>query len=155
MLVRMAHRGACGCEKNTGDGAGILVAIPHDYFAVVSQIHVSLLVLLIIFYRFMRFLGTLRFSSPIFSFMSVSKLVNLKRGLNGVLQHCGFWKDDAETLIDRLATMRMLLINRQFIPCHVLVLFISNCLQVAFRAIFSRSRPMLCSGRVVGQMWFV
>lgn len=24
MLVRMTHRGACGCEPNTGDGAGIL-----------------------------------------------------------------------------------------------------------------------------------
>ncbi len=23
MLVRMAHRGACGCEKNEGDGAGM------------------------------------------------------------------------------------------------------------------------------------
>ena len=22
MLVRMSHRGACGCEPNTGDGAG-------------------------------------------------------------------------------------------------------------------------------------
>jgi glutamate synthase domain-containing protein 1 len=32
MLERMAHRGACGCEKNTGDGAGILVALPHDFF---------------------------------------------------------------------------------------------------------------------------
>uniref|UniRef100_A0A1D1Z3K9 glutamate synthase (ferredoxin) n=1 Tax=Anthurium amnicola TaxID=1678845 RepID=A0A1D1Z3K9_9ARAE len=32
MLVRMAHRGACGCETNTGDGAGILVALPHDFF---------------------------------------------------------------------------------------------------------------------------
>lgn len=32
MLVRMTHRGACGCEVNTGDGAGIMVAIPHDYF---------------------------------------------------------------------------------------------------------------------------
>lgn len=31
MLVRMTHRGACGCEPNTGDGAGILVAIPHDF----------------------------------------------------------------------------------------------------------------------------
>ncbi|QCE00220.1 glutamate synthase [Vigna unguiculata] len=29
MLVRMTHRGACGCEANTGDGAGILVALPH------------------------------------------------------------------------------------------------------------------------------
>ncbi|XP_024399147.1 glutamate synthase 1 [NADH], chloroplastic isoform X2 [Physcomitrium patens] len=33
MLLRMAHRGACGCEVNTGDGAGILVATPHDYFS--------------------------------------------------------------------------------------------------------------------------
>ena len=33
MLVRMAHRGACGCETNTGDGAGILVALPHSFFA--------------------------------------------------------------------------------------------------------------------------
>ncbi|KAG6469481.1 hypothetical protein ZIOFF_074203 [Zingiber officinale] len=32
MLVRMAHRGACGCETNTGDGAGILVALPHGFF---------------------------------------------------------------------------------------------------------------------------
>eukprot|EP01025_Chloroclados_australasicus_P031120 TRINITY_DN3140_c1_g1_i4.p1 TRINITY_DN3140_c1_g1~~TRINITY_DN3140_c1_g1_i4.p1 ORF type:complete len:2248 (+),score=229.22 TRINITY_DN3140_c1_g1_i4:145-6744(+) len=31
MLQRMAHRGACGCEVNTGDGAGILCAIPHDF----------------------------------------------------------------------------------------------------------------------------
>ncbi|MEL7087141.1 MAG: glutamate synthase subunit alpha, partial [Planctomycetota bacterium] len=30
MLHRMDHRGACGCEKNTGDGAGILTALPHD-----------------------------------------------------------------------------------------------------------------------------
>lgn len=33
MLVRMTHRGACGCESNTGDGAGCLVAIPHSFFA--------------------------------------------------------------------------------------------------------------------------
>lgn len=32
MLERMAHRGACGCEENTGDGAGILVAMPHAFF---------------------------------------------------------------------------------------------------------------------------
>ena len=32
MLVRMTHRGACGCEYNTGDGAGCLVAIPHAFF---------------------------------------------------------------------------------------------------------------------------
>ena len=32
MLSRMGHRGACGCEANTGDGAGILTNIPHDFF---------------------------------------------------------------------------------------------------------------------------
>ena len=31
MLVRMTHRGACGCEENTGDGAGILVAVPDGF----------------------------------------------------------------------------------------------------------------------------
>ena len=29
MLSRMDHRGACGCEDNTGDGAGIMTAMPH------------------------------------------------------------------------------------------------------------------------------
>lgn len=38
MLERMAHRGACGCEENTGDGAGILVSIPHEYFFEVNHI---------------------------------------------------------------------------------------------------------------------
>jgi glutamate synthase (NADPH/NADH) large chain len=32
MLARMEHRGACGCESNTGDGAGILIQIPHEFF---------------------------------------------------------------------------------------------------------------------------
>lgn len=32
MLTNMEHRGACGCEPNTGDGAGILVQTPHDFF---------------------------------------------------------------------------------------------------------------------------
>ena len=36
MLVRMTHRGACGCEENTGDGAGILSSIPHDFLAAKS-----------------------------------------------------------------------------------------------------------------------
>jgi glutamate synthase (NADPH) large chain len=31
-LVNLNHRGACGCENNTGDGAGVLVQIPHDFF---------------------------------------------------------------------------------------------------------------------------
>ncbi|KAM7467706.1 hypothetical protein LguiB_015268 [Lonicera macranthoides] len=37
MLVRMSHRGACGCETNTGDGAGVLVSLPHDFFKEVSK----------------------------------------------------------------------------------------------------------------------
>ena len=32
MLQRMEHRGGCGCEPNTGDGAGILTGMPHDFF---------------------------------------------------------------------------------------------------------------------------
>lgn len=31
MLTNMEHRGACGCEPNTGDGAGILTQVPHDF----------------------------------------------------------------------------------------------------------------------------
>ena len=30
MLQHMEHRGACGCEENTGDGAGMLTALPFD-----------------------------------------------------------------------------------------------------------------------------
>ncbi len=37
VLRNMDHRGACGCEKNTGDGSGILTAIPHDYFERVAR----------------------------------------------------------------------------------------------------------------------
>ncbi len=32
MLENMEHRGACGCEPETGDGAGILVQTPHIFF---------------------------------------------------------------------------------------------------------------------------
>ena len=32
ILENMAHRGACGCEVNTGDGAGILIQTPHEFF---------------------------------------------------------------------------------------------------------------------------
>ncbi|HWP22608.1 MAG TPA: glutamate synthase central domain-containing protein, partial [Candidatus Binatia bacterium] len=31
VLVNLDHRGACGCEENTGDGAGILMQIPHAF----------------------------------------------------------------------------------------------------------------------------
>jgi glutamate synthase (ferredoxin) len=33
VLENLEHRGACGCEPNTGDGAGILLQIPHAFFA--------------------------------------------------------------------------------------------------------------------------
>ncbi|NUQ00553.1 MAG: glutamate synthase subunit alpha, partial [Armatimonadetes bacterium] len=35
-LNALNHRGACGCEENTGDGAGILFQIPHTFFAAVT-----------------------------------------------------------------------------------------------------------------------
>lgn len=31
VLDNLRHRGACGCEANTGDGAGILLQIPHHF----------------------------------------------------------------------------------------------------------------------------
>src|SRR4051812_24429391 len=31
ILINLDHRGACGCEANTGDGAGILLQIPHTF----------------------------------------------------------------------------------------------------------------------------
>jgi len=31
MLENMEHRGGCGCEPETGDGAGILIQLPHDF----------------------------------------------------------------------------------------------------------------------------
>ncbi|MBW8864455.1 MAG: glutamate synthase subunit alpha, partial [Verrucomicrobia bacterium] len=33
ILVNLDHRGACGCEANTGDGAGIIIQVPHDFLA--------------------------------------------------------------------------------------------------------------------------
>jgi glutamate synthase (ferredoxin) len=33
ILKNLEHRGACGCEENTGDGAGILIQTPHAFFA--------------------------------------------------------------------------------------------------------------------------
>jgi len=32
VLENMEHRGACGCEQNTGDGAGIMIQTPHEFF---------------------------------------------------------------------------------------------------------------------------
>ncbi|RYZ95777.1 MAG: glutamate synthase subunit alpha, partial [Sphingobacteriaceae bacterium] len=32
MLENMEHRGACGCDPDSGDGAGILIQLPHELF---------------------------------------------------------------------------------------------------------------------------
>jgi glutamate synthase domain-containing protein 1 len=32
VLINLEHRGACGCEANTGDGAGILIQTPDKFF---------------------------------------------------------------------------------------------------------------------------
>src|ERR1051326_7095117 len=32
VLINLEHRGACGCEANTGDGAGILIQTPDAFF---------------------------------------------------------------------------------------------------------------------------
>ena len=33
VLLNLAHRGAAGCDPETGDGAGVLIQIPHAFFA--------------------------------------------------------------------------------------------------------------------------
>jgi len=32
VLINLTHRGACGCDPETGDGAGLLIQIPHKFF---------------------------------------------------------------------------------------------------------------------------
>ena len=36
ILMNLDHRGACGCEVNTGDGAGILLQLPHKFLKKVA-----------------------------------------------------------------------------------------------------------------------
>ena len=33
VLINLTHRGAAGCDPETGDGAGILIQIPHAFFS--------------------------------------------------------------------------------------------------------------------------
>jgi glutamate synthase (NADPH/NADH) large chain len=33
ILINLAHRGACGCDSETGDGAGVLIQLPHEFFS--------------------------------------------------------------------------------------------------------------------------
>jgi glutamate synthase (ferredoxin) len=37
VLLNLDHRGACGCEANTGDGAGILMQMPHEFLKLASK----------------------------------------------------------------------------------------------------------------------
>jgi glutamate synthase (ferredoxin) len=37
LLLNLDHRGACGCEANTGDGAGITIQPPHDFLKLVAK----------------------------------------------------------------------------------------------------------------------
>jgi glutamate synthase domain-containing protein 2/glutamate synthase domain-containing protein 1/glutamate synthase domain-containing protein 3 len=46
VLYRLSHRGAVGADPKTGDGAGILIQIPHEFFkkvALISQIELPAL----------------------------------------------------------------------------------------------------------------
>ncbi|UCD82470.1 MAG: glutamate synthase large subunit [Desulfobacterales bacterium] len=36
ILVNLTHRGACGCDETTGDGAGILMQMPHVFLKKIS-----------------------------------------------------------------------------------------------------------------------
>ena len=43
ILKNLIHRGACGCEENTGDGVGILTQTPHKFFVrICKEIHIDL-----------------------------------------------------------------------------------------------------------------
>ena len=37
VLLNLDHRGACGCEANTGDGAGILIQPPHRFLKLAAK----------------------------------------------------------------------------------------------------------------------
>ena len=37
ILKSLIHRGACGCEENTGDGVGMLTQLPHTFFTRVCR----------------------------------------------------------------------------------------------------------------------
>jgi len=37
ILVNLTHRGACGCDEKTGDGAGVLVQMPHAFMRMAAQ----------------------------------------------------------------------------------------------------------------------
>ena len=38
ILANLAHRGASGCDESSGDGAGILIQMPHDFLCKVASL---------------------------------------------------------------------------------------------------------------------
>src|SRR5690606_8031397 len=42
ILLNLEHRGACGCEANTGDGAGILIQVPDEFFRTAANLSFEL-----------------------------------------------------------------------------------------------------------------
>jgi glutamate synthase domain-containing protein 2/glutamate synthase domain-containing protein 1/glutamate synthase domain-containing protein 3 len=39
VLINLGHRGACGADPRTGDGAGILIQLPHEFFHREAALH--------------------------------------------------------------------------------------------------------------------
>ena len=37
VLVNLGHRGACGCDPRTGDGAGLLIRLPREFMSGASS----------------------------------------------------------------------------------------------------------------------
>ena len=37
ILINLTHRGACGCDETTGDGAGILMQKPHEFLRIAAR----------------------------------------------------------------------------------------------------------------------
>ncbi len=40
ILVNLTHRGACGCDEKTGDGAGLLFHVPHRFLKKACDFHI-------------------------------------------------------------------------------------------------------------------
>lgn len=38
LASRLIHRGACSCDNDTGDGAGVLTAIPHSLYSSILRL---------------------------------------------------------------------------------------------------------------------
>ena len=72
MLERMHHRGGCGCEPNSGDGAGMMSGIPDTFFRneVASQV------------------GEENFALPEFGQYAVGQIFVPKRKQNSKLANC-------------------------------------------------------------------